>query len=78
MRRSESSVSYFRDLLDRLEDPTNVKNGVEAGPGGESQIPNARVSSMIKDREGDWILESGLRTDPLNDRSSRLFPIHVI
>lgn len=41
MRRSESSVSYFKDLLDRLEDPTKVKNGLEDGPWGDSQIPTS-------------------------------------
>jgi hypothetical protein len=38
MRSNDSSVSYFNERLDRLEDPTKVKNGL-AGPGGDIQIP---------------------------------------
>jgi hypothetical protein len=38
INNKDSSVSYFNDRLERFEEPTKVKNGLE-GPGGEIQIP---------------------------------------
>lgn len=38
INNNDSSVSYFKDRLERFEEPTKVKNGLE-GPGGDIQIP---------------------------------------
>lgn len=46
MSSSDSSVSYLSDRFERLDEPTNVKNGCEDGPGGESQIPYSVLSAL--------------------------------
>jgi len=48
MSSSDSSVSYFNERLDKLEEPTKVKNGFD-GPGGDIQIPDV-VSLTLKAR----------------------------
>lgn len=62
MRSNESSVSYFKERLDRLLEPMKVKKGLLAGPGGESHIPrpSAQAGQAAHAKRQEAHLSSGM------------------